>query len=309
MGKTLMLMLLLLLLLLCSTTTRAETYANCGKSWSIAAPPQRILALNQHSADLLLALGAGPSMLGVAYIDDDAKALTQGHYHGVPVISRQYPATEVLYALKPDLVVGGFGSAFRDNMTSRQKLGANGIASYLLESGCDGHSLDYFAQIRHDLSTLGALVRQPQRARELIASLDADLTAAAALTRAEKPLSVFYLDSEVNGLDSVGKRGFVSALLDAAGARNAFADHDAPRLLIDSETLLKHDPDVILLADAVWSPASRKRALLQRDPALSRLRAVRENRLLDIPFAQLVPTVSSGRVALELAHRLKDLRE
>nr|WP_261792956.1 ABC transporter substrate-binding protein [Pseudomonas chlororaphis] len=296
-------------LLACWTVSAwsAERYENCGKGWSIAEPPHRILALNQHSADLLLALGAGSSLIGVAYIDDDG-ALEQGRYRGVPVISRQYPSSEMLYSQRADLVVGGFGSAFREHLSSRQTLASHGIASYLLESGCDGHSLDYFGQIRQDLKTLGQLLRQPARADALIAAMDADLAAAAALHQGEQPLSVFYLDSEVNGLDSVGKRGFVTALLSAAGARNSFADHDSARLVIDSETLLKHDPEVILLADAVWSPARRKRQLLRSDPALSQLRAVRENRLIDIPFTQLLPTLDSGRVALELARRLKTLR-
>ena len=51
----------------------------------------------------------------------------------------------------------------------------------------------------------------------------------------------------------------------------------------DFETLLQRDPDVIILADAVWSPARRKREYLHNHPALSKLRAVREGRLIDNP--------------------------
>ena len=262
------------------------------------------MALNQHSADLLLALGAGPSMIGVAYLDDDSQAQAQGQYHGVPMIARQYPSAEVLYSLKPDLVVGGFASAFPDNFSSRERLGRIGIASYLLESACAGHDEDYFGHIRRDLRTLGRLLQQPARAEQLIAAMEADLAAAAALYRGRDTPAVFYLDSEVNGLASQGQRGFVGVLLQAAGARNSFAAIDRPRLTVDSETLLSNDPDVLLLADALWSPATRKRQLLQRDPVLSRLRAVREERLIDIPFAQLVPGIASGRTALELARRL-----
>ncbi|NBF11762.1 ABC transporter substrate-binding protein [Pseudomonas sp. Fl4BN1] len=292
------------LLWLAALPTLADSYENCGKTWRLEHPAQRIVALNQHSADLLLALGAGPSMIGVAYLDDDGLAQAQGHYHGVPVISRQYPSAEVLYSLKPDLVVGGFASAFPDNFSSRERLGAIGIGSYLLESACAGHDEDYFGQIRRDLLTLGRLLHKEQQARQLIAGMDADLDAAAALYRGRETPAVFYLDSEVNGLASQGQRGFVGVLLHAAGARNSFAAIDRPRLVVDSETLLVNDPDVLLLADALWSPASRKRQLLHSDPVLSRLRAVRQKRLIDIPFTQLVPGIASGRTALELARRL-----
>ncbi len=299
---------LLLGLMLCGMPVLADRYRNCTQGWDLhRSPPSRIVALNQHAADLLLALDAGPALVAVAYLDDDMAAHRHGLYFNVPVIALKYPSSEVLYAQRPDLVVGGFASAFGDGVTSRTGLANNGVASYLLESGCAGHSLDYFGHIRQDLSTLGQLLHNPQRARALSVALDADLARAQAVNAGTQPLSVFYLDSEVNGLDSEGQRGFVTTLLAAAGARNLLADIPQYRVTLSSETLLVKDPDVILLADALWSPASRKRQLLARDPVLSKLRAVRENRMIDIPFTHLVPTMNSGRVALELAHRFKSL--
>jgi iron complex transport system substrate-binding protein len=294
--------------LLWSASALADGYRNCQQDWRLPhAPPSRIVALNQHAADMLLALGAGPTLVGVAYLDDNGAAHQLGQYLGVPVIAPRYPASEVLYGQRPDLVVGGFATAFGNGITSRTGLAGNGVGSYLLESACAGHSLDFFGHIRNDLLTLGNLLHKPQRARDLIDALDADLARAQALARPEKPLSVFYLDSEVNGLDSEGGQGFVTALLAAAGARNLFAGVNQYRVTVSSETLLISDPDVILLADAVWSPASRKRQLLTRDPVLSRLRAVRENRMIDIPFTHLVPNVGSAQVVLELARELNAL--
>lgn len=294
--------------LLCTSPALADDYRNCGETWHLpASPPSRIVALNQHAADLVLALGAGPALAGVAYLDDTGAATPQAEYFGVPVISHRYPSSEVLYAQKPDLVVGGFATAFGNGVTSRSGLERNGVASYLLESACNGHSLDYFEHIRRDLWTLGALLHKQQRARELSDAMDADLEKAKALTRPGRPLSVFYLDSEVNGLDSEGRRGFVTTLLTAAGAQNLFAGINQYRVTVSRETLLASDPDVILLADAQWSPASRKRQLLMQDPVLSTLRAVREDRMIDIPFTHLLPTPGSGRVALELAQQLKTL--
>jgi iron complex transport system substrate-binding protein len=292
--------------LLCASPVLADSYRNCGETWSVAQP-SRIVALNQHAADLVLALGAGSSLVGVAYLDDTEAGQRPSEYFGVPVIARQYPASEVLYAQKPDLVIGGFATAFGDGVTSRSGLARNGVGSYLLESACNGHSLDYFAHVRNDLLTLGKLLHKQPQARQLSEALDADLARAQALAAPGKPLSVFYLDSEVKGLDSEGQRGYVTTLLAAAGARNVFAEINQYRVTVSSETLLASDPDVILLADADWSPASRKRYLLKHDPVLSQLRAVRENRLIEIPFTHLLPTVNSGRVALDLARKLSVL--
>lgn len=300
---------LLLSALLWTPPTLADNYRNCGQNRTLDhSPPSRIVALNQHAADLLLALDVGPALVGVAYLDDNTAA-RQSEYFAVPVIAPRYPSSEVLYAQTPDLVVGGFASAFGEGVTSRTGLARNGIGSYLLESACDGHSLDYFGHVRNDLLTLGSLLHKRQQAQDLIKRMDADLASAQALIGPGKPLSVFYLDSEVNGLDSEGQRGFVTTLLSLAGARNLLAGINQYRVTVSSETLLMSDPDVILLADAEWSPASRKRQLLTRDPVLSQLRAVREDRLIDIPFTHLVPSVGSARVALELAQTLKALQK
>ena len=91
---------------LCATPVLADNYTNCAQAWALPhAPPSRIVALNQHAADLLLALDARPSMVGVAYLDDSDNTHRQGRYFEVPVIAAQYPSSEVLYAQRPDLVV------------------------------------------------------------------------------------------------------------------------------------------------------------------------------------------------------------
>ncbi|HCN44781.1 MAG TPA: iron ABC transporter substrate-binding protein [Pseudomonas sp.] len=294
------------LILLLSTTSHALDYRNCGEDWTLRqSPPQRILALNQHAADMVLALEAGPALAAVSYIDDDAGALTHNRYRGVPLLSRKYPSPEVFYAGRYDLVIGGFYSAFRDGVGPRGDLARHGIASYLLENACAPRSAKSgFEAIEQDLRTLGQLLdRQPQ-AEHLIARQKDDLKQAAQLAQRHKPLRVFYLDSETRGLDSEGRQGFVTELIDKAGGRNVLADIDLQRVTVDAENLLQLDPDVLLLADAVWSTAVAKRVYLSKHPALSHLRAVRQGNMLDLPFTHLVAGEHSARTALHLAREL-----
>ncbi|MDF3864590.1 ABC transporter substrate-binding protein, partial [Pseudomonas denitrificans (nom. rej.)] len=292
-----------LALILVAVTASAQDYRNCAQTWRIDHSPQRILALNQHAADLLLALGAGERLIGVAYIDDDLD-LTKGSYRGVPLLSRQYPSAEAVYAQRPDLVVAGFASAFRLGNLSREELAGHGVASYLLDAGCGAWQDDLFRGVETDLKTLGDLLGEQEKARELVAQQRAELAEARRLSTGRQLLEVFYLDSASNGLESQGRRGVVTQLLHAAGAHNLFEDVDLGGFTANSEQLLARDPGVILLADALWSTAEQKIRTLRADPVLSRLRAVREGRFVALPFTHLFPGVQSGQAARELAQAL-----
>ncbi len=284
-------------------TATAQDYRNCAQDWHIDHPPQRILALNQHAADLLLALGAGPRLIGVAYIDDDLN-LTGGRYRGVPLLARQYPSAEAVYAQRPDLVVAGFASAFGLGNLRRGELAGRGVASYLLEAGCAARSLDLFASVETDLGVLGNLLGEQERARSLIQQQRDELAEARRLVDGKPALNVFYLDSADHDLVSQGRLGMVTQLLHAAGARNVFEDVELRGFIANTEQLLARDPDVILLADALWSTAEQKKKTLRADPVLSRLRAVREGRFVALPFTHLFPGVHSGQAARELAQAL-----
>lgn len=294
----------LLIALFCVPSHADVHYQNCAQQWRLPAPAQRILVLNQHAADVLIALGVSRQVLGVAYIDDNLTGARQEHYLGIPVITEQYPSAEAVYALRPDLIVGGFASAFGRGLLSRPDLAASGMASYLLDGACAQRAERYFDGIERDLSILGQLVGQPDRAQALIAEQRRELAKAHELSKGHESLRVFYLDSLANGLDTQGGRGFISELMEAAGARNPFDQVALSRFVVSPELLLAEDPDVILLADAAWSPAAKKIAALRASPLLSRLSAVREQRFVTLPFSHLTPGVHSAAAARRLAAAL-----
>lgn len=292
------------LLCLFALPARALEFHNCGATWTMAQPPQRIFALNQHAADILLALEVGPALAGVSYIDDDPEALTRGNYHGVPVIARHYPSAEILYGNRVDFVVAGFSSAFSGGPLDRQTLNRNHIGSYLLSAACSP-SPPSIEQVVEDIHTLGEIVGRQERAAALIAGIHRQQTLTAALPPLLHTPAVFFYDSGSIELYTQGQRGFVSYLLHAAGARNAFDDVRLGNFTVSAEALIQRNPDVILLADAVWSSADSKIRLLEQNPALSTLRAVRERRYIVVPFSQLYPGIHSGDALYDLAVKLR----
>ena len=277
----------------------------CEPQWDQSAPPQHIIAMNQHAADMLLALDAGPQILGVSYIDDSAEAVTSGRYHGIPVFSAKYPATEKLIASGADFVVAGFSSAFMASMGGQNDLQRAGIGSYLMAFACERQAYSGFDSIKTDLYRLGKILGREKEADAAVARIDATLAQVKALPPLSRKPAIFYLDSQSDTLMSQGKKGFMTEIIMLAGGENTFINMPMAGIHVSPEILLDKQPDYIILADAVWSPAEKKKAWLANHPALSHLEAVKNGRYIVIPFSGVYPNVKSPEVLLTIAEAVR----
>lgn len=277
----------------------------CEPQWDQSAPPQHIIAMNQHAADMLLALDAGPQMLGVSYIDDSAEAVTSGRYHGIPVFSAKYPATEKLIASGADFVVAGFSSAFMASMGGQNDLQRAGIGSYLMAFACERQAYSGFDSIKTDLYRLGKILGREKEADAAVARIDTTLAQVKALPPLSRKPTIFYLDSQSDTLMSQGKKGFMTEIITLAGGENTFINMPMAGIHVSPEILLDKQPDYIILADAVWSPAEKKKAWLANHPALSHLEAVKNGRYIVIPFSGVYPNVKSPEVLLTIAEAVR----
>ena len=70
------------------------------------------------------------------------------------------------------------------------------------------------------------------------------------------------------------------------------------------ETVVARDPDVIVLIDAAWSPASEKRRLLVESPAYARISAVRRGRFAMLPFSFGMPGIRTVAAVRRIAEQL-----
>ncbi|WP_068635278.1 ABC transporter substrate-binding protein [Thauera butanivorans] len=282
-------------------------YRNCGQEWQLPHPPQRIIALNQHAADLMLALDGKDRLIGVSWLDDDAEAAASGLYQGVPVIARRYPSLEAVLAHESDFLVAGFATAFMPGRGpgTRDALSAERIGSYLVEEACDPmqRTADVFGDVLHDLRTMGRLLGAEQRAQTLADRFSSQIAAARGQPL-PRPVNVLVFDSDLRAPIVEGGRGFVTAMLSLSGARNVFDDLDLSRGNVSWEQVVAHSPDVIVLIDANWSSAADKRSFLLHDPILSALPAVRDGRFIELRFTAAVPGIKSGEVLERLTREL-----
>ena len=255
-----------------------------------AAKPQRILSMNLCADMLLLELVPKGRIVAVTYLaHDGAEALFPGADAGIAV---NHGTAEDIINLKPDLILAG---AFSTAMTRRL---AKAIGAPIVEVP-DAVS---FADIRRNLRQVGAAVGEPARAEALVAQMDADLAALAALPP-RPPVRVIAW----SGGDSVPGRETLSGhIIAAAGAVNIAARPGQTYGAIDVEELLAARPDALLYGGGgPLKPSVRGEEGEHR--VLRRLYAGRRIVYSDVAHTCGLP--QSARSALDLRRALDALPE
>ena len=281
------------------------TIENCGITFIYDKPMERAVTLNQHVTELMLALGLQDQMLGTAYIDDFILPEFQEAYDSVAVLAEEYPSREVLLNVEPDFVFGGFGSAFSDeNAGSQESLKELGINSYLTHAVCD-EGPDSMEDVYADIIDIGAIAGVPERAEALVASIKDDLAEIeSAIGSQVEPVRVFLYDSGDDAPYTSVCCGLITPLIESAGGINIFDDVEGRWTTVSWEEVIARDPEVIILTDAVWSTAAEKIELLNNNPVLSEISAVKDIRFVELRFSSLVPGIRNANAIQLIAEGL-----
>lgn len=288
------------------TVAAQITVENCGQQVRLPAPAARGVTMNQGATESALAVGAGEQLVGTAYLDDVIAPEYADAYSQIPVLSEKYPSREALLQLKPDLVLASYSSAFGDKqgVGTRDSLETLGIATYVSPFACEDKSKrpavswDSIAGEITDNATLFGRAEQGRAATDRQSALLAQITAAAT----GKGKTILWYD-DGDAIPYVGgNSGGPQLIIDAVGAENIFADLDGNWGEASWERALQTDPDYIVLADSSWNTAAEKRAYLQNDPALRDLAAVKNDKLIVVPFSTSTPgprTIEGARLVSE----------
>jgi len=233
-------------------------------------PPKRIASLNLTADEVLVEILPVERLVAVtAAADDEGTSNIVGRVP--PGVARFRKADlERLVALAPDLVVVS-------EYTDPDFL-------YLLErSGLRYHRMEGLRSLagnREAILRLGEAVGAAAGAETLVARYDnvlADL--ARRLAGVARPRVMYWASGMTAGGDTA-----IGSLIESAGAFNVGAEIGVAGIgNVGAERAFVADPDVVLIG--VW-PGARQG--LVEHPLLSRLRAVREGRVVEMPTELLV---------------------
>ena len=296
--------LLCVALLLCSAEALAEatkyplTVHSCNRDVTFKEAPKHAVSHDINMTQMMLALGLKSRMAGYSGVSG-WKSVTpemQSLLDGLPELAAKYPSVETLLNANVDFFFAGwdYGMRVGGDLTP-QTLQPLGINVYELTESCAFVMKRPAATLEdtyNDLRNLGKIFDVQDRANALIADMQAQVAAVRKDLPAEKP-RVFLYDSGEDRAMTSGRLGMPQALIDAAGGRNILDDVDASWTRVNWETVVEHNPQVIVIVDYSEITAEQKIQFLLDNQALQSVDAIKHQRFIVIPYVQATPGIDN----------------
>jgi len=291
---------------LAETTRYPLTIKSCNREVTFQQAPQHALSHDINMTQMMLALGLKPRMAGYSGISG-WKAITpemQNILEGLPELAAKYPSVETLLNANVDFLFAGwdYGMRVGGDLTP-QTLQPLGINVYELSESCAFVMKRPPASLEdtyNDLRNLGRIFDVQDRANALIADMQAQVADIRKDLPADKP-RVFLYDSGEDRAMTSGRLGMPQALIDAAGGRNILEDVDASWTRVNWESVVEHNPQVIVIVDYSEITAEQKIQFLLSNKALQSVDAIKHRRFIVIPYVQATPGIDNVLAVATLA--------
>lgn len=237
-----------------------------GRSVTLDGIPDRIISLAPTPTEILFAIGAGSQLVGVDKYSDypeEAKLITE-------VGDAINVNTEVIIALKPDLIVCG-------DLVPVQlvQLGENEGIPYVIFA--DRTMEDIFKTIR----LAGIITGHVEEADELASELSDRVDAVTAKTLApdvSKPKVFVEYWSYGTSISTFGPGSFGDDLIALAGGTNIAHGTSSEYPAVESEFVIAQDPDII-----VYTETSTTKGDIMNRGGWENITAVEQGRVYAIP--------------------------
>lgn len=201
-------------------------------SWSHATSYERVITLSPHLTEMVYTAGAEAKLVGaIAYSNypTSAKKLpVVGTYNALNL--------EKIIQLQPDLILAWRSSNQPKALERLQQLG---IKVILFEPR-------KLADIPRDIKRIGALFNTSEIAATAANQLEQQLESIKQQYQGSTKIRFFYQIWD-NPMMTVNGQVFISQAIEVCGAENIFAQQKILAPEVDTETVLKRNPDIILL--------------------------------------------------------------
>ena len=299
-----------------ATATDSVTVTNCGADVTFDQPLDRLFVNDGGMIAIALAAGARDKMVAVSSLarDKDVLRLEFGpQVDTLNEVATEQPTLENIVGAEPQVLYAGYNYGMSESRgITPEILASHGIDVYQLSEACrqvDGQAqrgtMDPWVALDTDLRNIGTITGNPEQGARVADDIGDRLEKLRSAPQpAEKP-TAFVFDSVSDTIVSSGSFGGPQGIIDAAGARNATEDVEDTWTAVSWERITTADPDLIVFVDYPGQSVEQKIDALRSNPASRNLKAVRENRFVNLPYAMWV----SSPLNIDAAETLRSVLE
>lgn len=198
---------------------------------SSIAMPQRIISLAPNLTEMLYAIGAGNSIVGVSVDSNYPAAATK-----IPIVANAGQLNlEAIVAEKPTMVIAWQGGNPSAQLTELKKLH---IPVYSFQ-------FNTISDITAAIQQLGQLTNHQAQAQYQIQQFNQKLSSIKQSQAKQTPIKVLYVLWQMP-LMTVGNNTLISQAIQICGGQNIFADINVPAAEIDIASVLQRNPAIII---------------------------------------------------------------
>jgi len=309
-------------------TTYPVTIENCGYQETFTKAPERVVALGQNTAEILLLLGLEDKVVASAFWPTKVLPELAKQNEKVKILTVEIPTLESILAQNPDFVSAQLPLLLgpESKVAKREDFATVGVNSYMSPGVCatkksvgdmygSRQELWNMSFLYKEISDLATIFNVEDRGNALVADFkkrESDLRTE--FNKNNKDLSyVFWFSSSSPSSDVYvggknGASGFIANVL--AGHNAITAEAEWPT--VGWESIIAANPDVIVVSSLDrnrWAldSAEEKIKFLKSDPAVSQLDAVKKGHIVVMDGQAMNPTIRTIYGAEQIAKQLREM--
>ena len=288
------------------------TVESCGTPITFSAPPRRAIINDLNMAEMAFALHLQDRIVGLTGISGWYKMTPDFRQAmgAIPELAPKYPSLETLLAAEPDFFFAGWNYGMKvGGEVTPATLAKYGVKTFVLSESCvftAAHKKKATMDLLYgDVLTLGRIFGKRNEAQTLVEGWKQRLSALPKPATGARPLTVFVYDSGEDKPFTSGRYAMPTAIIEAAGGKNAMEALDISWGTTSWENVAASEPDVIILLDyQTGSGADALRRVLENHPLMKLTPAVKQGRYLKLQYAELTPGPANIAAVEKLARTL-----
>ncbi len=251
--------------------------------------PEKVIAVYQGSIETMIALGLEDRVIASYGLDNEVKdewkeGLEKMNYQKEPFA----PDKETVTAAQPDMILS-WGSIFADDKLGNVSSWISGGVNTYINTNTRANGSRSLENEYTDILNLGKIFDVEDRAKALVNEMKAEVDSYLKAAESREKLKVAVVEPYDSSITNYGTETLAGSMVTSLGADMAIPEASS----IGKEDLIGADPDVIFVVYMAYSGDSPEKvisdqlAVIQDDPSLSSLKAVKNNRVYAVMLGDM----------------------